>query len=288
MQIRVFHKTHYRYAQPARGVIQVLRLMPRAHDGLHVFDWRVEVDVNARLRESEDSLGNIIHTLDVSGPISELTVTAEGEVETQDTAGIVRGVRERFPEMFFLRGTPMTQLNGQMAEYVQGVRASGNNGSDTLAFLHALMTVLHRDIVFDTDPTHAATTAQEAFHIRKGVCQDMTHIFCGMARHCGVPARYVSGYFRRADNIEDQEAGHAWAEAFVPGLGWISFDPANGICATDQHVRVAVGLDYLGAAPVRGSRTGGVQEVMDVSLRVAQWQALAARRMVQSQWQVQA
>ena len=51
----------------------------------------------------------------------------------------------------------------------------------------------------------------------------------------------------------------------MPDLGWVAFDPANGICATDAHVRVAVGLDYLGAAPIRGTRYGGSGEVLDVS-----------------------
>lgn len=287
MQIKVYHKTHYRYVEPARGVIQVLRLMPRNHDGLHVFDWRVEVDVNARLRESEDSLGNLQHTLDVAGPIAELTVTAEGEVETQDTGGIVRGVRERFPELFFLRTTPTTVLNADMVTYANDVRSSCGPRADPLSTLHGLMGALHRDIIFDTNPTHAATTAQEAFNIRRGVCQDLTHIFCGMARLFGIPARYISGYFRRGDDVVNQDAGHAWAEAFVPDLGWVSFDPANGICATDQHVRVAIGLDYLGAAPVRGSRLGGVDEHMTVSLRVDQRHPVAQRRMAQGQWQAQ-
>ena len=72
-----------------------------------------------------------------------------------------------------------------------------------------------------------------------------------------MPARYVGGYLKRSDGVVGQEAGHAWAEAFVPDLGWVAFDPTNGISATDAHVRVSVGLDYLGAAPVRGTRHGG-------------------------------
>jgi transglutaminase-like putative cysteine protease len=70
--------------------------------------------------------------------------------------------------------------------------------------------------------------------------------------------------------VTDQEAGHAWAEAYVPDFGWIAFDAANGICATDAHVRVAVGLDYLGAAPVRGTRFGGGGEALDVAVRVSE------------------
>ena len=72
----------------------------------------------------------------------------------------------------------------------------------------------------------------------------------------------------------EPEGEHAWAEAHVPGLGWVGFDPANGFCVTDQYVRVAIGLDYLGAAPVRGAHYGGGRESSAVKLQVTQaaWQ----------------
>jgi transglutaminase-like putative cysteine protease len=133
---------------------------------------------------------------------------------------------------------------------------------------------VRHEIAYDTDPTHAGTTAAEAFALRRGVCQDLTHIFIAAARTLAVPARYIGGYFHRADGVRQQEAGHAWAEAFVPDLGWVAFDAANGMCATDAHVRVAVGLDYLGAAPVRGTRYGGAGETLSVAVHVDQaaWQ----------------
>jgi transglutaminase-like putative cysteine protease len=81
-------------------------------------------------------------------------------------------------------------------------------------------------------------------------------------------ANNVAG--NKSDGVTAQDAGHAWAEGFVPGLGWVAFDTANGICATDAHVRVAVGLDYLGAAPVRGMRYGGSGETLAVSVQVDQ------------------
>ena len=114
--------------------------------------------------------------------------------------------------------------------------------------MHALLDQLYDDMVHDVDPTHVATTAAEAFALKRGVCQDLSHIFIAAARGLGVPARYISGYFRRTDTT-DQDAGHAWAGAYVPDLGWVAFDPANGMCATDAYVRVAVGLDYLITAP---------------------------------------
>ena len=71
-------------------------------------------------------------------------------------------------------------------------------------------------MIYDTDPTHSATTAAEAFALRRGVCQDLTHVFIAASRSVGIPARYVGGYFHRVDGVSEQEAGHAWAEAHLP------------------------------------------------------------------------
>jgi transglutaminase-like putative cysteine protease len=273
MRIRISHETAYRYESPPTGVIQVLRLTPRNHDGQYVTDWRIDLSQECRLDSHEDAFGNLAHTFTAAGPFTELSVLVEGEVETHDSQGVVRGAIERFPPTLFLRETPLTASDPAIADYARAIRDRA--GADPLAVLHALLTGLNHDLVYDTEPTHAATTAREAFALRRGVCQDFAHIFIAAARTLGVPARYVGGYFHRADGLAQQEAGHAWAEAYVPELGWTGFDPANGISPTDAHVRVAVGLDYLGAAPVRGSRYGGGVETLAVALRVDQ----AARQM---------
>ena len=201
-------------------------------------------------------------------------MTVEGEVDTADTQGVVSGAVERFPPQFYLRETALTASDAAIVDFAETTRADA--GGDTLALLHALLTALNREITFDTDPTHVATTAAEAFALRRGVCQDLTHIFIAAARALGVPARYVGGHFHRADGVTAQEAGHAWAEAHVENLGWVGFDPTNGICATEAHVRVAVGLDYLGAAPVRGTRRGGSGEHLKVAVHVDQAAAAGA------------
>jgi transglutaminase-like putative cysteine protease len=149
--------------------------------------------------------------------------------------------------------------------------------TNRLATLHDLLAQLHSDIAFDTQATSAAPSAADAFRGGRGISQDLAHVFIAAARTLGAPARYVAGYFRGEAALAENgslNAGHAWAEAHVPDLGWVGFDPATGVCATDQHVRVAVGLDCLGAAPVRGAHYGGCQEDVAVKLSVSQasWQ----------------
>jgi transglutaminase-like putative cysteine protease len=272
MRLRISHLTTYRYGTPATSAIQVLRLTPRNHDGQYVINWHIDVSNDCRLDQHEDAFGNIAHAFTADGPLNELRVLVEGEVETRDTNGVVLGAVERFPPSLYLRETTLTQPDEAIATLAAGARADA--GDDDLKLLHLLLERLHGDVQFETDRTYTTTTAAEAYALKRGVCQDLTHIFLAAARSAGVPARYVSGYFRRGDGVTDQDAGHAWAEAFVPRLGWVAFDPANGICTTDAHIRVAIGLDYLGAAPVRGTRYGGMEETLSVLIRVVQasWQ----------------
>ena len=268
MRIRISHLTSYVYGTPATSVIQMLRLTPRNHDGQYVARWRIDVSIDCRLDQHEDAFGNLTHTFSTDGPFSELAVMVEGEVETRDTQGIVRGTVERFPPSLYLRATALTTPDAGICAFAAASRDAEDG--NVLNLLHHMLERLHDDMVYDTDPTQVATTAAQAFALKRGVCQDLTHIFIAAARSLAIPARYIGGYFRRDDGVHEQQAGHAWAEAFVSELGWVAFDPANGLCATDAHVRVAVGLDYLGAAPLRGTRYGGGDEVLSVKVRVDQ------------------
>ena len=337
MRISVAHEAHYRYDMPSTGVIQMLRLTPRNHTGQYVVDWRIEISADCRLEPQEDAFGNIVHAFSTDGPLAELHILAEGEVETQDTAGVVRGAVERFTPSLFLRETPLTRADEAMAAFAAQIRGAppGEPGSDnTLAVLHRLLTRLDDDFTCDAAFERPETTAASAFAAKRGSCRDLAHVFITAARALGVPARFVSGYLcypsdagdqaslgnsrntgsagdatsplardknGRGDEPDGEEAlagervilvdvpdgagdagdglacgpGHAWAEAHVAGLGWVGFDPANRICVTDRYVRVAIGLDRLGAAPVRGAHFGGGREAVAYRLMVSQagWQA---------------
>lgn len=269
MRIRIVHDTVYTYEQPARGLIQILRLTPRDHDGQHVREWRIEPSVNGRLTAREDGFGNLVHWFSADEPTDALTVRVTGEIETFETSGIVRGAVERLPDLFYLRDTPLTEASPEIKAFAERI-AQQAGARDPLPLLHRLLAAVHEAVTFEPGPASAGTGAATAFAAGRGVSQDLAHVFLAAARHLELPSRYVSGYFRRDEDGHDQRAGHAWAEALVPGLGWVGFDPAHGLSATEAHVRVAVGLDYLGAAPIRGSRMGGGTETLDVSLRVEQ------------------
>ena len=130
------------------------------------------------------------------------------------------------------------------------------------------MARIHGEFRYEPQSTDVSTPALEALTQRTGVCQDFAHIMVACLRAMGLPARYVSGYLKRAEG-EAQAAGHAWAEGFIEGLGWVGFDATHKMSPDDAYVRVAAALDYLGAAPIRGARVGGGDEEMEVRLKVA-------------------
>ncbi len=267
MRIRIAHRTDYRYDPPAAGVIQMLRLTPRNHEGQHVVRWRIDVSADARLAMQEDAFGNIAHVFSADGPFAELSVEVDGEVETQNNNGVVRGTVERFGPSLFLRDTALTQADDAIRDFAQTIRAETNG--EMLGELHGILDRLHEDMAHDGDDADGAANAAQAFAAKRGPSRDLSHIFIGAAHSLGIPARYVSGYFHHEDATSAQ-AGHAWAEAYVPDFGWIAFDPANGFCPTDCHVRVAIGLDALGAAPVRRMRYGQGAETLAIAIKVGQ------------------
>lgn len=266
MRIRIAHSSVCRYDPPATGAIQALRLTPRNHEGQYVVRWRIDVAPDARLAAHEDAFGNITHVFTADGPLAELRIEVDGVVETQNTDGVVRGTVERFPPSLFLRDTVLTQADAAIGHFAQAIRAQG--AGQVLGELHALLSRLHADVACDPDPARPAAGAAEAFAGKSGGAADLTHIFVGAAHSLGIPARFIAGYFRGEDCVE--QAGHCWAEAHVAGLGWVGFDPANGFCPTDAHVRVAVGLDALSAAPLRGTRYGVGGETLEVAITVGQ------------------
>jgi transglutaminase-like putative cysteine protease len=264
MRIHIEHKTTYYYAAPPKLAIQHLRLTPRGYDGQHIVNWRIDVDIESHLREGRDSFGNTLHRMTIEGPVNTITTHVEGNVITYDTSGVVSGTNEILPIISYLRETALTEPTKEIREFALESTAKTPKILDKC---HRLLMAINETMVFDQDSTQTNTTAKEAFLIRKGVCQDFSHIFIACARTLEIPTRYVSGYFLRNDT-DQQVAGHAWAEAYISDLGWIGFDPTHGISPDERYVRVATALDYYGAAPIRGAHIGGEGEEMNISMRV--------------------
>ncbi len=271
MRVRIRHEITQRFEPPARNTTATVRLTPRSHDGQFILRWTLDLFSDCRLNPAEDAFGNLCHTFTLDGPVDVLTVIAEGEVETQDTTGILRGTVERFPPPLFLRQTELTEPDEAVLKLARSLPFSAD---DPLSFLHTLMATLKERIAeVPTSALSDVLPAGEALKTGTGCSGAVAHLFTSVARLHSIPARHISGYLASGD------AGTArhWAEAYVPKIGWIGFDAGRDMCPTEEYVRLAVGLDSLDVAPLRGTGFDTRQNVRAeegrLSARIAQAQS---------------
>jgi transglutaminase-like putative cysteine protease len=263
MRLTVRHATTYTYDPPADRCALRLRLYPPSFDSQRVKDWKVSVNGHGVPALLTVATGDreAIWTCAETGP--EIVVVAEGEVETSDTAGVVRGLRDSMRPQIYLRPTPLTEADKKIEALAGGI-----GDAAPLARLHGLFNAVADAIEYKPGTTSQATTAAQALKAGKGVCQDHAHVFISAARFMGAPARYVVGYLLAEDTKLTET--HAWAEAYVPEIGWVGFDAANRLCPTDRYVRLGCGLDAADAAPIRGNVSGASQERLSASVDIAQ------------------
>lgn len=259
MKLTVRHLTRYRFEEPVRGVAQALRLWPANSGSQTVLDWEVKTEGALRGARFVDGAGDRQELATWRGPLDMIEIEVNGTVETTDLFGVLRDFREKVPPSTYLRSSkfiaPDQGLRDLSAEALKGM-----DGATDLDRAHALSAAVAEAITYTPGRTEAHTTAADALSGGTGVCQDHAHALIAVAHVAEIPARYVTGYLQADGDGKTHEASHAWAELFVPGLGWIGFDPANECCPDERYVRLGSGFDAQDASPLRGVVQGSSAE----------------------------
>jgi len=259
MQLAIRHDTVYRYQAPVHYSIQQLRLAPPTTPAQIVTQWHV--DAPGKLDSSRDAYGNTLLTLVLTRPHQEIHLRVRGEVETLPLAdGRLPDGEGPVPAWYFTLPTPLTEADGALTELAGSLAALDS----TAAVLDAAAVVTDR-VRYAQGVTDVAHSAADALALGRGVCQDHAHVMLALCRARGVPARYVSGYVDPGD--VPTAASHAWVDVWLAG-GWVTVDVTHACFASEKYCRIAVGRDYETAAPVRGTRVGGIAETLDVSVQV--------------------
>lgn len=148
----------------------------------------------------------------------------------------------------------------------EAIAAYARDGADLAAPVHelalGLMHRIHSDFRYDSRATDVDTPAETAFRLKRGVCQDFTHVMIAGLRALGIPAGYVSGYLRTLPppgkpRLVGADAMHAWVRVWCgPAAGWIEYDPTNAVLASEDHIVAGYGRDYADIAPLAGTLKG--------------------------------
>lgn len=263
MRLSIDHHTVYRFSEPQARVVQLLRVTPTDYAAQTVIDWRIDVDCDARLRSGHDGYGNATTMLYLDGPISELALTVRGQVLTEDMSGVVRGVAEPLPPLFYTRTTPTTAPDESIIALARSI-----GSSDALERGHALNALVGSSIGIEAGRGTPGRTPSEILDSGKGSVRDAAHLLVAVGHAAGIPARIVAGHSLHGPDRGSRQSAHYWAELHLERLGWIGLDPCSGFSPDESYVRVAVGLDGSDVTPVSGTRRGGGIEELDVDVRV--------------------
>lgn len=263
------HVTRFTYDVPITESMMEVRKQPRSDGTQRCIQFGLSTDPGSRVMMYQDHDGNIVHHFNIPGRHSRLTVTTEALVECEFTAPLpdrlginawpqletVLGSGEHWEMLNPSRFAKPTERLVALAQELDVSRQE-----DPMSLLRRLTSAIAERFDYSKKSTRVDSPIDEALLTRKGVCQDFTHILIALARHVGIPCRYVSGYLFHNPRDHDRSsdgATHAWAEALLPELGWVGFDPTNNLVAGDRHIRVAVGRDYADVPPTRGVFKGG-------------------------------
>ncbi len=263
MQLHIRHETAYRYADTVRYAIQALHLTPRTETRQRVVSWSIQAP--GRKTQQVDAHGNVVHYLSVEEPHRELRVIVAGVVETDDVVGQPNSGPALISPLAYRAPTALTEWDDDIEAFARECLAPATDMRDALL---TTAEALNAKVAYRPGATVVSDPAVAAFARGEGVCQDQAHVFIAACRAMNIPARYVSGYLHTGD--DGAVASHAWAEAWLEREQcWFGIDVTHKRAVGPPHCRLAVGRDYLDAAPVRGVRRGGGKEEMLVSVLVA-------------------
>lgn len=288
MKFRVHHVTRYLYAEPVSLCHSIAHLKPRDRSGQRTLSSQLRVDPwPAVSREHLDFFGNRQSYFSIQQSHTTLEVTAVSELLVDPP-----------PPPALERSAPWERVVGDLREGRDGealaariytlpspfvpseiaalgyARASFPPRRPVLEAVADLMGRIYREFDYDPHFTTVATPLTDVIAHRKGVCQDFAHLAISCLRGLGLAARYVSGYLETLPppgqpKLQGADASHAWFSVFVPGTGWVDFDPTNDQIPQERYITTAVGRDYQDVTPLRGVFYGGGEHRLEVAVDVA-------------------
>jgi len=263
MKLEIVHATRYRYSGPIAETVMEVRLRPMDGNGQSCVEFHLEISAGIKPRSYRDGYGNDVHYFNLVRPHTSLSVTSRSVVQTGGELDPAPG--ETLVHDFLRFRSPVKDVPGIRELASRHPIADPSSGPSVEQTLDELTRAISREFAYDRAVTNVYSSVDEVLALRAGVCQDFAHLFIAVARAMGVAARYVSGYIHAPGAATS--ASHAWAEAWVPGRGWVGYDATHPVRAGENHVRLAVGRDYSDAAPTRGIYIGSATSSMEVSVR---------------------
>lgn len=254
-------------------------MQPRTEHHQRCLGFELSTTPRATVTAYGDPLNNIVHHFDIPGRHDQLTIVAEAIVEFVGSPSLppalplaawdeVAAIARSHVHWDLLQPSVLTPETPRLQAFAATL-ADGHR-RDPLSEVLTINEAIHRRFTYRQQVTGVDSPVDDALASGEGVCQDFAHVMLACVRRLGIPARYVSGYlFHGSGDTSADGATHAWIEAFLPGLGWVGFDPTNNVVAGTRHIRVAIGRDYADVPPTKGVFRGRSANELAVAVQVS-------------------
>ena len=279
MRYRVRHRNRYQYVHPVSLSHSHATLLPRDTLNQQVLSAHLTILPGTDdVHERQDLFGNRVSRFSIEEVHTELNVLAESVVEVRaNRVDLSRDLdvtdQSGIPAKTRLYCRPSLYVPIGIPEIQQFADQCFTDGCGLIEGMRALNERIFHEFVYDQHFSDVETPVGLVLSEKRGVCQDFAHLMLACLRSKGIASRYVSGYLETdppagQPKLMGADASHAWVSVFVPGTGWIDFDPTNGLLPSDRHVTLAWGRDYADVVPLKGLMTGGGQHALEVSVDV--------------------
>ncbi|MCC5874430.1 MAG: transglutaminase family protein [Gammaproteobacteria bacterium] len=278
----IHHRTTYRYREAVAFGPHRLMLRPRESWDLQLIGFEVTVQPTAQVTWAQDVWGNTVATATFQSMHDTMVIDSMAQIELGAAAWPIFEIaasaivypfeysQDERVDLGALTSQQYPDPDGRLAEWAQAIVRGP--ATDTLSLLKDLSASIPKAIQYQDREEEGTQTPVETLARGRGSCRDFAVLFAEAARSLGFGTRIVSGYLRDADPAGVRSVGagatHAWAEVYLPGAGWITFDPTNCSVGGANLIPVAVVRDIRQAVPVAGSFIGPSVALVGMTVEV--------------------
>ncbi len=274
---KIKHSTRYGYASTVIDCTNQVMLYPIVDAQLEVRKHEIQISHHPLVETFIDYFGNQTGVFSVIKPHTELLIESVAEVITKPVIfpaedmnpveqwELLKRTKNDKAHLDFLKQESFVSshdVKNVLSDIVTEEKSPLQNAI-------SLSDYVYHNFNYQKGLTSVETKTEEVWQLKAGVCQDFAHILLVFLRMFCIPARYVSGYICPKDKeMRGEGATHAWVEAFIPNYGWLGLDPTNNCLVNDQHVRLAVGRNFMDCTPVKGTYKGSGEHTLEVSVEI--------------------
>ncbi|MDB4582609.1 transglutaminase family protein [Draconibacterium sp.] len=277
MKLRIIHKTEYEFSSKVFFEPHFFRFKPKTTPHLQLETFNLDVSpVPVGISENTDAENNLINLCWFEGMHEKMLITSEIKVNSQEYnpfnfilyPGDYLNLPFQYSKDLWEVLSPamiLEPINASLLEFGQKILAGSN--ANTVEFLTNLTKQIHSNFTLINREFGSPLEANETFRLKTGSCRDLAWMQIMVLRHMGFASRFVSGYYF----LKIQDANfelHAWVEVFLPGAGWIGFDPSHGLFAGNTHIPIASSSKSENTMPVSGIIRGSATSKMETNLYI--------------------